>query len=143
MALLHIHRHTARHRIPPERLPRLRLKPESDGYIDGLWWPRSDRLATELPGLLTFLAIRLGPVRRVVYDQVSWAPAPRQLTVGHGEVQLKAHPFSAGNTMYLFGTDNTMLVLQVIASAADHDNTRPTLTTASEPSPLSGPEARS
>ncbi|NQE90888.1 DUF5994 family protein [Nocardia terpenica] len=124
MARLHIHRHTARRRIPPERTLRLRLKPESDGYIDGVWWPRSDRLATELPGLLSFLAIRRGSVCRVVYDQASWAPAPRQLTVDQHEVQLDAYPFEAGNTLYLFGSDNAMLVLQVIAPTADHDSPR-------------------
>ncbi|WP_280382017.1 DUF5994 family protein [Nocardia wallacei] len=105
----------------------MRLKPESDGYIDGAWWPRSDQLTTELPGLLTFLGIRMGPVRRVVYDETSWAPAPRRMTVGYHEVQLDAYPFEAGNTMYLFGSNNAMLVLQVVPSATDYYSARSTL----------------
>lgn len=136
MAPLHIHRRTTRHRGPPEYTPRLRLKPESDAYIDGAWWPRSDELTTELPGLLTFLEIRMGPICRVVYDRASWAPAPRTLTVGERDVQLDAYPFEAGNTMYVFGDDNSMLVLQVVLSTTDYYSARSTLiATARQPAP--------
>ncbi|WP_280330192.1 DUF5994 family protein [Nocardia wallacei] len=130
MAPLHIHRRTTRHHSPPDNKPRLRLRPESDAYIDGAWWPRSGELTTELPGLLTFLEIRMGPIRRVVYDRASWAPAPPTSTVGGHEVQLDAYPFEAGNTMYVFGSDNSMLVLQVILSTTDDHSARSTLITA-------------
>ncbi len=120
MAPLDIRRRTRRHRGPPENTPRLWLEPDSDAYIDGAWWPRSGELTTELPGLLTFLEFRMGPIRRVVYDRESWASAPRTLTVDHHEVQLDAYPFEAGNTLYVFGSDDNMLVLQVVLSTTDH-----------------------
>ncbi|MFF3572228.1 DUF5994 family protein [Nocardia jiangxiensis] len=120
MAPFHIRRRTTRHRGPPENTPRLRLEPESDAYIDGASWPRSGELTTELPGLLTFLEFRMGPIRRVVYDRESWTSAPRTLTVDHHEVQLDAYPFEAGNTMYVFGSDDNMLVLQVVVSTTDY-----------------------
>lgn len=36
---------------PPEKTPRLRLKPKAPttGYVDGAWWPHSADLPTELP----------------------------------------------------------------------------------------------
>ncbi|WP_067683966.1 DUF5994 family protein [Nocardia miyunensis] len=126
MAPLDIRRRTTRHRGPPENTPRLRLEPESDAYIDGAWWPRSGELTTELPGLLTFLEFRMGPVRRVVYDRESWTSAPPTLTVDHHEVQLDAYPFAAGNTMYVFGSDDNMLVLQVVRSTTDYYSARST-----------------
>lgn len=138
MAPLHIRRRTTRHHGPPEYTPRLRLRPESDAYIDGAWWPRSAELATELPGLVTFLEIRMGPIRRVVYDRASWAAAPRTVTVGRHEVQLDAYPFEAGNTMYVFGSDNSMLVLQVVLSTTDYYSARATLIAAArQPVPQS------
>ena len=126
MAPLHIRRWTTRHRGPPENTPRLRLEPRSDAYIDGAWWPRSGERTTELPGLLTFLEFRMGPIRRVVYDWESWTSAPRTLIVDHHEVQLDAYPFEAGNTMYVFGRDDNMLVLQVVLSTTDNDSARST-----------------
>jgi len=126
MAPLHIRRRITWHRGPPEYTPRLLLEPESDAYSDGAWWPRSGELTTELPGLLTFLEFRMGPIRRVVYDRESWTSVPRTLTVDQHEVQLDAYPFEAGNTMYVFGSDDNMLVLQVVLSTTDYYSARST-----------------
>ena len=45
-------------RTPPEKTPRLRLKPKAptSGYVDGAWWPHSDDLPIELPDLLAVLS---------------------------------------------------------------------------------------
>ncbi|UAK32483.1 DUF5994 family protein [Nocardia asteroides] len=114
----------ARHSVPPDYTPRLRLKPKAErgDYIDGAWWPRSTELTTELPDLLAVLTVRLGPVWRVVYDPTGWSDAPRQTTVhGGNTVRLDSYPFEMWNTMYVFGRDNDLIVLRVIPSATDDD----------------------
>ena len=56
---------------------RLRLKPahRSCGSVQGAWWPRTNQLHTELPLLLAALWPRVGAVDKVIYDEISWAPA--------------------------------------------------------------------
>ncbi|MBF6219365.1 hypothetical protein IU479_14720 [Nocardia abscessus] len=118
------HPHYARHDVPPDYTPRLRLKPKAErgGYIDGAWWPRSSELTAELPDLLAVLTVRLGPIWRVVYDPTCWSDTPRQTTVHGGQiVRLDSYPFELWNTMYVFGRDNDLLVLRVIPSATDDD----------------------
>ncbi len=65
---------------PPEKTPRLRLKPKAptSGYVDGAWWPHGDDLAIELPDLLAVLSVRLGPIDRVIYNVSEWAEGPGQ-----------------------------------------------------------------
>ncbi|MBF6338520.1 hypothetical protein IU450_21875 [Nocardia abscessus] len=118
------HPSSARHCVPPDYTPRLRLKPKAErgGYIDGAWWPRSSELTAELPDLLAVLTVRLGPIWRVVYDPTCWSDTPRQTTVHGGQtVRLDSYPFELWNTMYVFGRDNDLLVLRVIPSATDDD----------------------
>ncbi|MFI9413190.1 DUF5994 family protein [Nocardia gamkensis] len=114
----------ARHDVPPDYTPRLRLKPKADrgDYIDGAWWPRSGDLTAELPDLLAVLTVRLGPIWRVVYDPTCWAAAPRQTTIHGGHtVRLDSYAFELWNTMYVFGRDNDLIVLRVIPSDTDED----------------------
>lgn len=114
--------------VPPRRRPlyaprlpfrlRLRLCPRDDGtgYVDGVWWPRTQDLAAELPGLFTVLRPRLGPVRRVVYDPAGWSPSARRLQLGSRLIRLDPYPFELFNTMYVCSTHGIVVVLQVIAS---------------------------
>ena len=46
----------------PTRTPRLLLRDrdEESGGVDGVWWPRTDNLTTELHDLVTTLTPRLG-----------------------------------------------------------------------------------
>lgn len=117
------HPQSARHPVPPDYTPRLRLKPkaDSDGYVDGAWWPRSPDLTAELPDLVAVLTVRLGPIWRVVYDPAGWSPAPQQTTVRDRVIRLDAYPFEVWNTMYVFGADSGLIVLRVIPSATDDD----------------------
>ncbi|MFQ6329950.1 DUF5994 family protein [Nocardia sp. CWNU-33] len=137
MTSVQIRRHAARHRVPPDYTPRLRLKPkaESIGYLDGAWWPRSDDLTAELPDLLAVLAIRLGPVWRVVYDPAGWSSPPPQMTANGRVVRLDAYPFELWNTMYVFGSDSTFIVLQVIPSATNQLTAHSALMAAATPEP--------
>lgn len=122
MTPMRLHTPSARHRVRPEFTPRLRLRPKNHPatYLDGAWWPRSADLAAELPDLLAVLGVRMGPVSRVVYDRASWSPAPAQLTEDDHTVELEAHSFELGNTLYVLGETGEMIVLQVISSDADY-----------------------
>ncbi|WP_040686608.1 DUF5994 family protein [Nocardia vinacea] len=139
----------ARHRVPPEYTPRLRLKPKADrdGYIDGAWWPRSGELTAELPDLLAVLSVGLGPVWRVVYDPACWSRAPQQMTVGNRAVRLDPYRFERWNTMFVFGRDSGLIVLRVIPSATAEDIAHAALMAAVNPEPAtlaaSGIETRS
>ena len=138
MTPMRVLRRPARHRVrPPEFTPRLRLKPKNrhTGHIDGAWWPRSADLSTELPDLLAVLAIRLGPIPRVVYDQLSWLPAPRRIIVSGRPVQLDSYPFELGNTLYILGGADDMIVLQVIPSSTDAHTAHTALMAAVAPPP--------
>jgi Family of unknown function (DUF5994) len=48
---------------------RLALASESDGDIDGAWWPRVDRMTVELPGLVQALTPLLGEITSI---NVNW-----------------------------------------------------------------------
>ncbi|MEU7634352.1 DUF5994 family protein [Nocardia sp. NPDC049220] len=125
----------ARHRVPPDYTPRLRLKPKADrgGYLDGAWWPRSRELTTELPDLLAVLTVRLGPIWRVVYDPACWSDTPRQTTVKGHTVRLDPYPFELWNTMYVFGRDRDLIVLRVIPSSTADDTAHTALMAAVTP----------
>lgn len=118
-------RSTSSSPAPPRRLPliapRLRTRPRRDGtgYIDGVWWPRTQNLAAELPGLLTVLRPHLGPVRRVVYDPTGWSPSARHLQLGSHRIHLDAYPFELFNMMYVYSAHGVVVVLEVILSTTD------------------------
>ncbi|MFE6925551.1 DUF5994 family protein [Nocardia sp. NPDC057663] len=136
----------ARHQVPPLYTPRLRMRSRSsaDRYIDGAWWPRSDDLAAELPDLLAVLSVRLGPIWRVVYDPTCWAQAPARIAVAGETVRLDSYHFELWNTMYVFGRDAGMLVLQVIPADTDESLAHESLMAAAESDsaePEAAPEA--
>lgn len=114
---------SARHRVPPNYTPRLRLRPkaESGGYLDGAWWPRTNDLAAELPDLLAVLTVRLGPIWRVVYDPACWSKTASQTTIDERTIRLDPYRFELWNTMYICGRDSELIVLQVIPPTTDDD----------------------
>ncbi|MGO1052502.1 DUF5994 family protein [Crossiella sp. CA198] len=73
------------------RALRLRLKPRESavGLLDGGWWPHTGCLAVELPPLLELLAVRLGPIGRVVFNPEAFRPAPRRVLAGGWPVVLR------------------------------------------------------
>ncbi|WP_019928995.1 DUF5994 family protein [Nocardia sp. BMG111209] len=144
MAPLQIRHRSARHRVPPDRTPRLRLKPKADstGYLDGAWWPRSGKLVAELPDLLAVLSVRLGTVQRVVYDRASWSHVPRQLILGDRAIRLDAYPFELGNTMYVYGSAGHVIVLRVITANTDRDVAHTALMTMVARDPATPPAPR-
>jgi hypothetical protein len=68
---------------PPSRT-RLRLQPDPSAHtlLDGGWWPRSADPAAELPGLITAIDQRHGPVTHIMLARVGWDTSrPRRLRV--------------------------------------------------------------
>ncbi|EFC79918.1 DUF5994 family protein [Parafrankia sp. EUN1f] len=59
---------------------RLSLAPGTDALpLDGSWWPRSLKLAAELPGLVTALARAGRTVARMSVNMDAWADIPDRL----------------------------------------------------------------
>ncbi len=69
---------------------RLQFSPDGSGRVDGAWWPRSDDLTAEVPGLAAALQSRLGAVERVAYHPEAWATAPRRAGTGRTAVRFGA-----------------------------------------------------
>src|ERR1700755_795681 len=110
-------------RTPPEKTPRLRLKPKApiSGYVDGAWWPHSDDLPTELPDLLSVLSVRLGAVARVMYNVDEWAVAPRQLVMGGRKVRRDGYHRQPPNTLEVLDARGNRIVLLVVPARTDPD----------------------
>ncbi|MCT9011481.1 DUF5994 family protein [Streptomyces rhizosphaerihabitans] len=73
---------------------RLRLSAQStQGHmprrIDGVWWPRSTDLTSELPHLLGGLPPAWGHVSSVLVDEAVWASFPGRLLVADQVVRLR------------------------------------------------------
>ncbi|MEU3730427.1 DUF5994 family protein [Streptomyces sp. NPDC033538] len=66
---------------PGTALLRLTTTHERAGTLDGAWWPRSRTLTAELPGLISALTERLGPITRIGLDSAAWDEMPARLTV--------------------------------------------------------------
>jgi hypothetical protein len=106
---------------PPRLTLRLKLKPKAPtaGYVDGAWWPRSRDLSTELPALLTVLAIRLGGVARVSYNLTTWDTAPRHLDVDGHRLRLGGFHAQHPHTVDVIGSNGSRLTLLVLPPATD------------------------
>ncbi|WP_226949789.1 DUF5994 family protein [Rhodococcus rhodochrous] len=98
----------------PTPAPQLHLRTDPRDYIDATWWPRTNSLAAELPDLITALQLRTGPVSRVVYDPSVWSPAASPLFVGDRRVRLDPYPFELADTVYVYGTNGSVMVLQAV-----------------------------
>jgi Family of unknown function (DUF5994) len=125
----------ARRQTPPERTPRLRLKPKApvSGYVDGAWWPHSDDLAAELPDLLAVLSVRLGPIDRVIYSLNEWAKAPKKLATDGRAVRLDGYRLQPVNTVEVLGLNCKKIVLLVVSPQADPDQAHAIMMTAAGP----------
>jgi Family of unknown function (DUF5994) len=135
MTLKKDHTDVGRRHTPPERTPRLRLKPKApqSGYVDGAWWPHSDDLTAELPDLLSVLSVRLGPIVRVIYNVNEWAKPPVKFATGGRTVRLDGYRIQPVSTVELLGLDRTRIVLLVVSPHADPDQAHAIMMTAAGP----------
>lgn len=125
---------SSRH-TPPERTPRLRLKPKAplSGYVDGAWQPRTDSLTVELPDLLSVLSVRLGPIARVIYHVDEWAKSPAKFSTGGRMVRLDGYHRQPVNTIEVVGLNRNKIVLLVVSANAHPDQAHTIMMAAAGP----------
>jgi Family of unknown function (DUF5994) len=135
MTLQEGRRTTRSKRTPPEKTPRLRLKPKAptSGYVDGAWWPHSDDLPIELPDLLAVLSVRLGGIDRVIYNLNEWAKAPAKLPTGGRTVRLGGYYRQPINTIEILGLNRSKIVLLVVPPRTDPEHAHDILMAAAAP----------
>ncbi|MFF5967699.1 DUF5994 family protein [Streptomyces collinus] len=80
---------------PGTALLRLTTTHERQSILDGAWWPRSRSLDSELPGLISALTERLGPITRIGLDSAAWDELPTRVTVDDRVVHIDV--FSVGD----------------------------------------------
>ncbi|WP_046300271.1 MULTISPECIES: DUF5994 family protein [unclassified Mycobacterium] len=135
MTQQYFHSATGRHPTPPQRRPRLRLKPKAPqtGQVDGAWWPWSGTLTTELPDLLSVLSTRIGSIQRVRYNLDEWAPAPAKLRTDGRTVQLHGYERQPVNTLEVLGADRNRILLLVVPPRTKPDQAHETMMNAAAP----------
>lgn len=121
---------------------RLRLKPAhcSGGFVQGAWWPHSDRLYVELPQLLRELSSRVGTVDRVIFDESTWAPAALRLEFMGHSVVLEGSGAESTNTLSVVGKGFGRLVLLVVPLYTSPARAYTAVMTASKPDDMSSPD---
>ncbi|OBS00985.1 hypothetical protein A9W98_22355 [Mycobacterium gordonae] len=139
MTLRNAHTDTGSRHTPPERTPRLRLKPKAplSGYVDGAWQPRTDTLTAELPDLLSVLSVRLGPISRVIYHVDEWTKSPAKFATGGRMVRLDGYRRQPANTIEVVGLNRDKIVLLVVSANADPDQAHITMMAAAGPNNVS------
>ncbi|MBU3068043.1 hypothetical protein KO481_41830 [Nocardia sp. NEAU-G5] len=102
--------------VPPAHSLRLLVdtQPPHTGWVDGAWWPHSHHLTTELPGLLTVLATRLGLVHHVIYHLDDWDEAPTGFTVGASWVRLGGFHRKPPHTLDVVGLAGSRVALLIV-----------------------------
>lgn len=111
---------------------------DRQGTVDGVWWPNSTSLRTELPDLVAVLGRWIGPVRRVMYDPSLWRLPPSRIIRGGTAISVDPYSLVARDTIYLMGTHSRNWLLYVVPPASAEANVRQLLRTVSDaPEPLS------
>lgn len=84
------------------------------GAVDGAWWPASSDLRTELPDVVAVLGLKVGSVRRIVYDPTVWLPAPSRIIRGSTVISVDPYAMVSRDTIYLVGTHSRDAVLYIV-----------------------------
>jgi hypothetical protein len=119
---------------------RLLLAPRPhDGSLDGAWWPRTDRPATELTALVAGLASRGVVVSRLSLSVTGWDSAPGRLRLDDRDVRLIWFAYRPPHTVIL-GHGAHEITLLVIAPEATQTAGARAMTLASVPDNATGPD---
>ncbi len=117
--------------------------PGLQGTVAGAWWPPDRQLGTGLADLVAVLGLRIGPVRRVLYDPAQWDSAPARFVRGSSTVAIDAYSMIARDTIYLMGTHNRHSLLYIVPPGATKlDAYRVLTAVAAAANPLSVPVLR-
>ncbi|WP_199846341.1 DUF5994 family protein [Streptomyces sp. CB01201] len=115
---------------------RLRLTPEGSGphRIDGAWWPRSDDLTAELPGLIAALPHSWPQIAHVTVNPAMWSSFPGRILVANQVIQLhRATSRHARNTLCLLAPGRGRWDLLVVPPHTDSAEARRLLATTAGP----------
>ncbi|WP_370938157.1 DUF5994 family protein [Amycolatopsis sp. cg13] len=135
---------------PPRRDPssapaesRLRLKPPLPvaGFVDGGWWPASEDLAAEVPGLAAALADRLGPVWRVAFASQAWLPAEPTMISRGRLVRLEGFRSQDPHVVHVTGGSMRRLTLLVVPARTPPAAAAIALSAAADQNSTTCPEA--
>jgi hypothetical protein len=119
----------------PVRLT-LAAKPH-DGSLDGAWWPRTRRPATELTALVGGLAARNIVVSRLSLSVTGWDSAPGRLRLDDRDVRLIWFAYRAPHTV-IVGHGAGEITLLVIPPEATEAAGARAMTVASDPGNATG-----
>lgn len=107
----------------PANFVRFSVAHQLGGDIDGAWWPRADRIANELPGLVAALAPVIGSV---VSISVNWPPLQRPPDFNwHGWEVKRQHVMTVdggkarANLLIIPYATHSALAVMVLRRAAD------------------------
>lgn len=99
---------------PGTALLRLTTTHERQGILDGAWWPRSRSLASELPGLISALTERLGPITRIGLDSAAWDDdIATRVTVDDRVVHIDVFSVGDGTALVTRGDEDHFSLLVV------------------------------
>ncbi|MFF5844085.1 DUF5994 family protein [Streptomyces massasporeus] len=98
---------------PGTALLRLTTTHERQSILDGAWWPRSRSLASELPGLISALTDRLGPITRIGLDSAAWDEIPTRVTVDDRVVHIDVFSVGDGTALVTRGDQDHFSLLVV------------------------------
>lgn len=117
------------------RAPRLRLKPtgHGSGYVDGAWWPHSDDLTQELPGLIAALSVHLGAISCVMYNDTEWRTTTAEPLSGGCAVRLDGYPGQPPNTVEVFDSQGNTTALLVVPFSSHPDHAHSIVMAAAAP----------
>jgi Family of unknown function (DUF5994) len=100
--------------------PRVWIEPVSEHRVllDGSWWPRSNDLDVELPGLLPALDQIRGPVVRLLLSAAGWATRPHHVVLAGRTVSVGYLADQPPTMMTVLCADGATCVMRVVSSAA-------------------------
>ncbi|MBC9730081.1 DUF5994 family protein [Streptomyces sp. TRM68367] len=124
---------------PGTALLRLETTHDRQGVLDGAWWPRSRDVAVELPGLISALTERLGPLSRVGLDSVAWNGLPTRLVVDGRVVHIDASAVGDDTVLVTRG-DRDLFSLLVVPPDTPPDAARAAMAQAVRADNLKGAE---
>ncbi|GAA1000401.1 DUF5994 family protein [Nocardiopsis tropica] len=107
---------------PPIQPGRLHIKPAGSilGAVDGVWWPQSRDLPTEVNRIVATLHGSMAHLERVCYRYSDWDPAPRKIWIESELTRLDGYYLQALDTVRFVGGGVT-LTLAVIPPGAETD----------------------
>jgi hypothetical protein len=108
--------------------------------VQGAWWPRTNQLHTELPLLLAALLPRVGAVDKIIYDEISWAPASLRVEFRGRSLMLEGSSTASTNILTVIGEGFGRLVLLVVPPSTSPTRAYTAVMKASNPDDVSTPD---